>query len=123
MYLKYFFSSHKENYLLYYYFSLLKYPSFQSQLIQMQQLSQEQEEIKEQQKVLMQQQERILKEQDALRQREVFIRKIFYDASANMAVADHMVSAMINQSHVMSSPLVRSTCMAMFSPYRVLNIL
>ncbi|XP_063680336.1 histone deacetylase 4-like isoform X5 [Bolinopsis microptera] len=80
----------------------------QSQLIQMQQLSQEQEEIKEQQKVLMQQQERILKEQDALRQREVFIRKIFYDASANMAVADHMVSAMINQSHVMSSPLSMS---------------
>ncbi|KAL5262358.1 hypothetical protein ACHWQZ_G007918 [Mnemiopsis leidyi] len=82
--------------------------TLQSQLIQMQQLSQEQEEIKEQQKLLMQQQERILKEQDALRQREVFIRKIFYDASANMAVADHMVSAMINQSSHVISPLSMS---------------
>lgn len=83
--------------------------TLQSQLIQMQQLSQEQEEIKEQQKLLMQQQERILKEQDALRQREVFIRKIFYDASANMAVADHMVSAMINQSSHVISPMVRAS--------------
>lgn len=73
----------------------------------MQQLSQEQEEIKEQEKILQQQQERILKEMDALRQREVLIRKIFYDASANMALADHMVSAMINQSQQVFSPLVR----------------
>lgn len=71
----------------------------------MQKLSQEQDDIKEQQKVLMQQQEHLLKEQDALRQREVFVRKMFYDVSANMAVADHMVSSAVNQSHNMS-PLV-----------------
>ena len=27
------------------------------------------------------------------------IRKMYYDASANMAVADHIVSTMISQSH------------------------
>ena len=70
----------------------------------MQQLSQEQEELKDQQKILLQQQERILKEQDTLRQREVFIRKMFYDVSANMAVADHMVSALMSQPAI--SPLV-----------------
>ena len=69
----------------------------------MQQLSQEQEDVKEQQKMLLQQHERIIKDQEALRLREVSIRKMFYDASANMAVADHMVSSMVNQTHEMNS--------------------
>ena len=75
----------------------------------MQQLSQEQEEVKEQQKLLIQQQERIIKDQESLRQREVFIRKMFYDASANMAVADHMVSSLVNQSQEVN-PLVSAFC-------------
>ena len=85
--------------------------------MQMQQLAQEQEDVKEQQKVLQQQQERLLKEQDSLRQREVFVRKMFYDVSANLAVADHMVGMNSNlvsqQSHAIS-PLVSQQVITLY---------
>eukprot|EP00116_Pleurobrachia_bachei_P019520 sb/3479783/ len=71
----------------------------QTTLAQLQQISQEQEEVKEQHKLLMKQQERIFKEIDALRQKEVMLRKLYYDKSADLAVTDHIVSTMISQSH------------------------
>ena len=48
-------------------------------------------------------QELLLSKQNMVRQQEVAIRKAFYDASTNMAVADHMVSTMLNQSHPLNT--------------------